>query len=214
MKKLFITVGITALILIANGCKFLSYSTLNPTVKNEKLLPMLTPVFDDLSFGTSGYNGGDVGYYNGGGTTSRTAWVNEMNTIFERDIRNNICDERNNEIKGTIKCKATYGKPKLFDYAGVYFSSFFLFVGNIFFGIPVSSSKYELQIEVTISDNNNKLIKRYTSDVHKQKAYAGIYYYKFSNAMSKCARLVFTECMIDIKRQISRDYNMLNDALK
>ena len=233
MKRFFVIIGIISLVIVVNGCKSLSLSTLEPKMKNKYLLPSLSPILDVESFGsvfglikTTGYGSvGGVsktmgrGYGIGYGsismksTTYSNPILNDIDVIFNRDVEN-IC-HLSGTPKGSIKCRLIVGKEKIYGGAGwAVLSGFTLCIPNLF-GMPIMSPKCNLQIEVTIFDNNNSVVGRYTSDFRKQKTYVALYWgYSYNNSMKRNARLIFTGCMEDIKRQIEKDYTRLIEALK
>jgi len=200
---------------VGSSCKSLDNTTLNPKMKNEKLLPSLKPVFDEDSF--------SVMY----GTYVRSNYMvryspslDDIKKIYERDLPN-ICDF-SGRAKGTIKCKAIDGKEEdrfwgNTSSAGCFFM--FVTVGTLgispLFGIPIQDTNSELQIEITIIDSNNYVVGRYKSDMHKQRTWQALYWgYNMDNAFRRNARLVFIACMEDIKRQINEDYYRLVKALQ
>jgi hypothetical protein len=212
-----------------NSCKPLYLATLEPKTKNERLLPSLNPILDEKSFASifgesrSSGTGRGVGYrnsYMGNWSTTTGRWnvttypnprINEINVIFQRDMAN-IC-ELYGDTQGSIKCSAVVGNNKLNQGVGVP-SALLLCIPNLF-GAPLFCWKTQLQIEVSVYDNNNKLIGRYISDFYKQKTYVALYWgYSLGNSEPKSVRAVFTECMEDIKNQIAKDYDNLNAALK
>ena len=216
-----------------NSCKTLDMATLSPKVKNENLLPPLNSVLDVESFGsvfgltkTIGYGsfGGASknigrGYAIGYGTTSMKSTtysnpiLNDIEVIFNRDVEN-ICNLLGTP-KGSMKCRVIVGEEKIYGGAGwAVLSGFTLCIPNLF-GMPIASPKGNLQIEVTIFDNNNSVVGKYTSDFHKQKTYVALYWgYSYNNSMKRNARLIFIGCMEDIKRQIAKDYDRLVKALQ
>jgi len=225
LRMIYFAIAVLSLIVSANSCKTLSHETLSPKMKNERLLPPLTPEFDVMSFGTifpltqttgSVY----VGYYGSGNinaSTSANPALNDLSIIFDRDVGNNICESIMGVTKGTIKCRAITGKHKM-SLGWILASVCTAFIPN-FFGMPLSFYDTELQIEVSILDKSNNIIGRYTSDMYKEKTYAAMYWgYPpggFSPiAQQRNARSTFTACMTDIKRQIAKDYDRLMEALK
>ena len=220
MKKLFVIVGVILFMATLNSCKPLRITTLDPKVKNKQLLPPLDFVLETTSFGTifgEVQSKGNI-YGNLGGTistetsSSQNPRINDFNVIFQRDVLNNIC-ELYGDKKGKIRCQAVVGKDNK-NFGWMFLSIPLCFIPN-FLGMPIYSHKTKLQIEVTIYDVNNRLVGKYTSDFHKQKSYAAMYWgYSIGNTPARNVRLIFTECMEDIKRQIEKDYNRLNEALQ
>jgi hypothetical protein len=199
-----------------------------PQVKNEKLLPPLTPVIDAQSFGTVfglgttvgsssgvGYNVGG-GVVVGGGTANSTTYssasLNDINTIFSRDIEN--ISVLYGQAKGTIMVRLIEGKETKLHYWPLFLSALTIYTINLF-GVPIDYSATKLQIEVTILDEKNNVVGKYTSDYRKEKSIIAMYWgYSMENAPKRSARIAFTECMKDIKRQIANDYDRLAAALE
>ena len=199
-------------------------STLQPKMKNDKLLPVLIPAIDANSFasifgstrttgsGQTNYYGGQTTYQNWSSTTYTNPRINEINTIFERDVLGNISASYGT-TKGRIVCKAVIGYNS--ENLGWLVPNILLACVPAIFGAPMSSWKTQLQIEVMIYDVNNNVVGRYTSGLYQQKTYVAAYWgYHRGNSEPRSVRLVFTKCMEDIKRQIQRDYNRLNTALQ
>ena len=219
MKQLSFVVGVVVLMLNISGCRTLGPETLIPKVKNEKLLPSLTPVFDYESFYTVFPMSTMVGVVSSGGvmsgSTSKNPVLEGFNTIFQRDVRGNVCKFDPNELdektNGKMRCSLVEASGKVRIWWAIP-SGLTIFVANLF-GMPLMSESHKLQIEVNIYDRNDKRVGRYTSDLHKDKAYTALYY-GYNNPTQKCNRLIFTQCMEDIKQQIAKDYDRLNEALK
>ena len=220
LRKTCFALLAAGVIFSANSCKSLDYATLSPKMKNDKLLPPLTPTLDVASLGSvfpitqsvgSGYVGyGTVSVYT---STHTNPVMNDLDVIFQRDISTNICDGLTGTAKGSINCRAVVGKERR-PRTWLVISGLTLCIPNLF-GMPFGSSTAELQIEVTIFDGNNNIAGRYTSDIHKQKSYMAMYWgYSESDVYRKNARFVFTACMEDIKQQISRDYDRLIRTLQ
>jgi len=231
-KIIILSLSTLIFCLCLSGCKSLNPTLLNPQMNNERLLPPLTPVFNEESFGTViplFISSGDSKMFGlGFGSSStevaiiqsfsktityRNPVINDLKTIFERDVERNITASSNGQQNGTIKCRLIDGKHSE-GLGWCIFSSVTLGLFNLL-GMPVSSNKYNLQIEVAIFDNNNNLVGRYTSDFHNQKSYMALYWgYSESNAPRNSARIAFTKAMEDIKQQIEKDFDRLNRALR
>lgn len=222
----FIILVICALALSfsASGCKSLDNSMLSPKTKNAELLPPLEPVFDVESFGTVFpivQTTGSASYdsftrtasYSGG--TYTNSKLRDFNTIFQRNVEGNICvPDLTGQKKGAIKCSLIDGNVEGGGYGCIPVSILSLGILNLL-GMPFWKEGYNLQIEVIIFDRNNKLIGKYTSDYYKQVSWIAMYWgYELSDAQQHSARVAFTECMEDIKQQIAKDYNKLNNALR
>jgi hypothetical protein len=81
-------------------------------------------------------------------------------------------------------------------------------------GVPFDYATTDLQIEVTILNDKNAVVGKYVSDYHEQTSFYAMYWgYSFADGPKRNARLVFAECMKDIKQQIANDYDRLNAAL-
>ncbi|MCL1957856.1 MAG: hypothetical protein FWF63_11070 [Fibromonadales bacterium] len=181
------------------SCATLPLSTLMPQGKNERLLPPLTPVIDIQSFGSVFRNKGEL---------------NDISTIFSRDIENISVPIYSVKTKGTIIARVASGKNKRFHIwpqvlSGVC-TAFFI---NLL-GVPYDYTTANLQIEVTILNDKDTVVGKYVSNYHEQtSSYAMYWGYSFADAPKRNVRLVFAECMKDIKHQIANDYDRLNEAL-
>jgi len=225
---------ITALVM---GCATLPQSTLMPQGKNERLLPPLTPVIDMQSFGsvfgiatTQGTSSGMVygGTYSGGiigvnnSTTYSSVVLNDINTIFGRDIENISVPIYSGKAKGTIIARLASGEIINLHWWPMLLSCFSTACIINLFGVPIDYATAGLQIEVTILNDKNGVVGKYVSNYHEQKSYyamywgynpGGAYNNPSNDAQKRNARLVFAECMKDIKQQIANDYDRLNSAL-
>ncbi len=215
MKKILFVTMLAAIVLSANSCRTLNSAALNPKMKNEKLLPPLTPVLDMESFGF--IFGITQTYVSSPGFTTMTMTaysnpvLNDINVIFRRDVSENICAGLLGN-KGTIRCRAIVGVQEAGGIGWLVASGLTFFIPNLL-GMPIWNIESELQVEAAIFDVNNILIGQYISDSHCQKTYAAAYWGYFQPDR-KNVRDIFTTCMEDIKRRIANDYDRLNDALK
>ena len=221
IRKTFFVVAVGTIMLFSiSSCKtVISTTTLHPKMQNEQLLPPLTPVFDTESFGirfplqvSSMVNAGHQ--IMGAAGTYDNPNLTNFRMIFQRDVEKNICRPNlDDKAKGTIKCSLVdaYDRTKEWWLIPSLLSGFTL---NLL-GMPRTTQYDELQIEVTIFDIENKLIGKYSSDALKSKTYTALYWgWGISAANDVNKRKIFTECMEDIKRQITKDYSRLYDALK
>ena len=215
MRQLFFVVGVVALMFSTHSCKSLGPETLRPTMKNQQLLPPLTPIFDYESFYAYFPMSITTGVVSEGvisSSTYKNPTLENFNIIFQRDVKGNICiSDLEEKTNGTIKC--------IFIEAGVTMRIWWLIPSTLtlctvnLLGMPFWTEKHKLQIEVSIYDRNNNRIRRYTSKFREDKSYVALYY-GYASPLQKSSRLIFTKCMEDIKHQIAMDYNILNDALK
>ena len=216
--NLFIVAAILTLFAIVSGCRSVNTSLLRPKTKIEKLLPVLTPVFDDLSFSrrfvsliATGVGTATTGesvtysmptYYNPN--------VSNFFSIFQRNVEDNICVSDLSKPKGSIKCSLidAYGNMKT---GWAILSVCLLCIPNLF-GLPLLGIENELQIEVSIFDSKNDLVGRYRSDLYKEKSYFAMYW-GYNAPEIRNNIVAFTKCMEEIKHQIEKDYDRLNAAL-
>jgi hypothetical protein len=186
------------IVVLLTGCFPLLSSTLMPQGKNERLLPPLTPVVEDKQ---------------GFGSAFGIA-LNDINTIFSRDIENISVPISSEKAKGTIIARLVSGENIKFHIWPPVLSGVTTIFSICLLGVPFDYATAGLQIEVTILNDKGGVVGKYVSDYHEQTSFYAMYWgYSFDNAPKKSVRLAFTECMKDIKRQIADDYDRLNAAL-
>jgi len=217
VRKLLFVVGVATFIFSLNCCRMLTSASLHPQMKNEKLLPPLTPEFIDESFyfrfpvDVTNKVQGAKGLVE---TTQKNPDISNFKLIFQRDVEKNICAVNLLDVpNGRIECRLidAYGKVKIIWLLPSMLSAFTL---NLL-GMPAHGRYDEMQLEVTIFDTENKLVGKYTSDARKRKSFMALYWGWGLEAMTdRNKRVIFTECMEDIKRQIENDYQRLSAALK
>lgn len=231
MKHLFYLCVITLTLFSTTRCKTIYLSELTPETKyGTKRLPPLVPIFDVQSFDnvfpdvshteSSGYatghnlRGADMAFGHGSSMTthSKNPSINDLSVIFERDVRNNIC-ESSGEYSGYITCHVITGAN--WSPLGLWWAGYFLAGIPYIFGMPIQSSKTHLMIKIDIYDRNQNLIGSYESDYVQQKKYSALYWgYSGANGRRKTAIDAFKICMDDVKQQIASDHNKLYLSLR
>jgi len=209
-----------ALILGVYSCRSTDISLLHPKTKIETLLPALIPTFDFESFGkrfphflTIGSDSPpSIAYGSFTVLTKNNSHVADFNIIFQRDVEENICVyDTYGQKKGTIMCSLIDARQVDKGWWLIPSSCLF-FIPNLL-GMPLGASESEMQIEVTIFDDQHHLVGKYRSDVHKKKTYVAAYW-GYSEPETRNYLIVFTKCMDEIKRQIANDYHRLSTALQ
>jgi hypothetical protein len=168
----------------------------------------------ESAFGATVTTGGvySIGSYSGiySGVTYANPVIQNIITLYERDMRNVF--EEYGKKQGRIICRLTAGEGGAGGYGWLFLSGLTLFVPNLL-GMPLYNGEASMEVELSIFDNNDTLIGRYTSDYHKSKVPAALYH-GYSNPLSKAAIDTFKDCITDIKQQIECDYDRLNNHLK
>jgi hypothetical protein len=222
---------LSVLLFSLSGCAALSPSTLRSQGANENLLPPLTPVLDVHSFGSvfpiqTTTGGGTVTVpvgttgYSISSTVPRqtfSSWeLNELSIMFAHEVENNISAPLyTGEVKGAIMVRLATGENDLWRHMWMPVVSGLTLMTVNLFGFPLGAHTIGFQIEVSIHDNTGNIIGKYTSDYHAETSYAAFYWgYKPRDIAKRSLRLVYTECMTDIKRQIANDYDRLITALR
>lgn len=208
---------------LLTSCKTLSLTALSPTGKNEKLLPPLGIIVDEPSFAsalgatTSASTGSVYTTSETGGIVSSSTktysnpLIQYIITIYERDILN-ISDTYGDQ-KGYAKCRLITGSSVQGGYGLAFLSGFTLLVPNLF-GMPFANHKSTMQIEVSIYDNEERLVGKYLSNFKSNKVPIALYGYGEGAAEIYTVITTFKECMNDIKLAIADDYDRLAPLLK
>ena len=217
----FTSLFVLSLLMPIQSCKTVKFKDLEPVGKNEHILPALEIGVDGNSLESSFSRGithsefsttsfghkTSFGFGSGTSTHYADARVRDINTIFDREVKNNITNPFTDK-KGTITCNIVAGGGGMRGYGYQFFSGLTLFVFNLF-GMPCAISKTSLEIEVEIHNLNKKLIGRYTSRSSQKEIIALYYGYNWGSGNRITAINAFKKCMADIKHQIDLDYPRL-----
>jgi hypothetical protein len=205
---------------------------LKPEPKNSKLLPTLQTRIDLNSF-ESAYSLGtatssSMGTLSGqtkignnktqttgigtsvtSTTMSKDPRIQDAITIFDRDVKDNITDPFGNS-KGYILCKINASNQKV-NLGWALLSGVTLMIPNIL-GMPMSSYKITLDVDVEIYSNTEKLVGRYNG-IAKKKTYVAAYWGYGKDAARVANARAFREAMQQIKIQIEGDYDRIVQKL-
>jgi hypothetical protein len=225
--------------IILSSCKTVQISDLRPYPKNSNLLPNLEPQIDSYSFqsayslgttNTTGYGSGystgvstgiiSIGAYSGQSTAKADKRIQDAITLFERDVKDNICDY-NSEKKGFIVCKIPVATSKGKSKVLILFPCLWTLGISAILGVPLYFYQTELEVEVEIFDNNKKSIARY-SGYGKAKVPVAMYYGYYAPIMNETgneggirkANIVALKLALsEIKQKIQTDNKMLIEKL-
>ena len=226
-----ITIVLSAMLL--SSCKTLYISELTPVHDgSEQLRPALKPVFDRESleyvYGvtstTANTNSSSkISDFNGDKkmegessttvTTSRNPKIMQTKNYFIDDVNTNIC-ERYGKKAGTIQCRIINGYSESSAYVGMLG---WLFIGAPFLvGLPACISESAMQIEVNIYDLEEELVASYRSKCYSDKDFVALYYgYRdHMDAENKTNITVFKKSMNDVKDQLKKDFQRVNQILR
>jgi len=218
--------------LIFTSCRSLKLADLKPEPKNNKLLPTLQIRIDINSFesaytlgkatstssgtvygqSTTGQNKTQVsgiGVSVSSTTVSKDPRIQDAITIFDRDVKDNITNPYG-ESKGYILFKINASNSKV-NLGWALLSGVTLMIPNIL-GMPMSAYKIELDVDVEIYDNSEKLIGRYNG-VAKKKTYVAAYW-GYGKDLERVANIkAVRAAMNQIKLQIENDYEKIISKL-
>lgn len=237
-NKLFYIVGF--IIILLNSCKTIEMSDLKPVNRNANLIPTLEPQIDTYSFqsafslgsssssgfGSSSLNGTSsgfvsTGFYSGQAVFKADKRIQDVITVFERDVRENICNN-NQEKKGYIVCKIPFIKSKAKNWGLIIFPFAVTDGISSLFGIPIYHYQTEVEMEVEILDLNKKSIARYAGygkakiPVALYHGYSAPIWNSTGNegGVRKSNILAIKIALNEIKQKIEKDNVMLNEKLK
>lgn len=227
--KFSFTFAIIGALILMSSCKSIYISDLAPTGSISTKLPPLQSRFDMSSltsvFGVSNTQGTatGAGRYIGGNTymgytdydlqTTQSPSINDLQVMFEHEVRNNICN-RWGTPKGYAVCKILGGSNRS---GGGIYTCLSILGGYCFvnlLGVPFGTAHTDLQIRVDIYNSADALVGTYTSPYVKKKVFRALYYgYTKDDGKRKSAIDAFKACMDDIKAQISKDSQRLQMEL-
>jgi len=131
-------------------------------------------------------------------------------TIFERELRQNVFKVDENQY-GNIELTIVYDRYDKSDGIG-YVSAFMLFMPSVV-GFPLYTVNQYTEVEITINDTNNKLIKRYNYG-KKLFRLIGFYYgHKYASPDNTRAE-VFKDIIEEFKTDLAKDSMEINKILK
>lgn len=234
-KNIFLKIFIIVLI---SSCRTIEISDLKPVNKNSVLIPNLEPQIDLYSFqsayslgssNSTGFSGGSIngtsngivssGYFLGQSTFKTDKRIQDVLTVYERDVKDNIC-QYNGEKKGYIICKIPFVKRKAKNWGLMIFPNTLGIYS--FLGIPLYYHQTETEIEVEIQDLNKKSIARYTG-YGVAKVPVAMYYGYYApiknetgneGGVRKSNILAVKMALNEIKQKIQNDNINLIDKLK
>lgn len=232
MKRISIATIVLSVMLLSS-CKTLYISELTPIHDEcEHLLPALKPVFDresleyvygEISTTAKTNSSSRISDFNGDTrmkgessttvTTSRDPKIMQTKNYFIDDVNTNIC-ERYGKKAGIIQCRIINGYSKSSSYVGMLG---WLFIGTPFLvGLPAYISESAMQIEVNIYDLDDELVASYRSKCYSDKDFVALYYgYRnHMDAENKTNITVFKKAMNDVKDQLKKDFQRVNQHLR
>jgi len=207
MKK----INYLLLLVLMASCVSIKPSVFQPSATNCVKLPNLDPVFDFESF--ESFFGGTTRVETAEGQTTtvtqRTQGVQDVLTIFERNVRNCITDEFT-ENKGYIILKLGAANTTTTILPGVSVITGMLL--NLI-GLPYDIAKTFIDLEVVIYNNEDKLIGRYSGSATARKPFALYYGYSHSQYVRASKLAAFTQALDVIKEKIANDRDRLVSLL-
>ena len=222
-------VVIICILFIISSCKSIYVSDLEPKGSISSKLPPLQCEFNRSSLksifgesktqgsatGAGGYISGNtyMGYTNYDLETTQSPSINDLQRMFEYEVRNNI-GSLYGTPKGTAVCTILGGSNR--NAGGGY--TFLSVLGGYcllnLLGLPFATAHTDLMVRVDIYDSTGGLVGSYTSPYVKKKVFVALYYgYTKGDGKRKTAIDAFKACMKDIKAQISKDSQRLQSAL-
>jgi hypothetical protein len=217
MKKISILLVFVSALLFS--CKSVKVNDLKSTKNNCIQLPALEPRID-LSSLESVYTTGSVvsssvgsvhsspggnsliGQSVGVSTGIKDKRVQDAITIFDREVKDCLTNPYG-EKKGYIVCKFANGES-VNQYGFAVLSGLFLFVPNIL-GMPWAGAKTNIDLDVEIYDNKERLIGRYNANF-KNKAVTAFYYGYNAKSVNRITGIrAFKGALDEIKLKIADD---------
>lgn len=208
-----------ASIVILASCRTIDLGLLKPSGQISPLLPALEAEFDMYSLEKlfPNHNYPDASYTSTNiDVNTQTISVlkvnqvdatpNDLITLFDRDVKNNITNPYG-EKQGRIICRIAAS-----DHQSNYFLRFFsVFSGGTLnlLGMPFDINKNQIDIDIEIINNNNELVGRYSA-IGKGKEICSLYYgHNYLLAKRMAYIEAFKAAMTDIKRQIKNNHQQI-----
>jgi hypothetical protein len=190
MNKTILTIAILALLA---GCKAWDASKLVPV--NQPISPRLVTLERRI---------GDF-------INTNMAASNDEITLFSKEVENNLMDPYGDKF-GSIALKRNiiYSKIGM----GLYLLSSMLFTIPNIFGMPFMNIRYKVEVEIRISDKDNKLIGKYSAIGTSSVIVAYYYGYSLRNAYRKAYPDALMDAFNKIRPQIQADVESVNEKLK
>jgi len=173
------------------GCK--SWDVSKISVKKEPLTPKLLALERKIE---------DV-------ANTVVATISDEMKIFTKEVEENLIDPYGDKY-GYIIMKQNIIKMK----SGIFIpNAILLFIPTIL-GSPVAITKYTIEVEIRITDFQNKLLGKYTA-IGKGKNICAMYYgYSLMNVGRKTYVDAINDAFNQIRPQILADVARLNEKLK
>jgi hypothetical protein len=235
MKMTYLLCGLLASCLFNVSCKTLQVSDLRPIGSNNQKISLLIPQIDLASVENSYTKGSSVSQGVGVATTSNYITVGsfagtsisfpdkriqDVVTLFERDVQNNICASTS-EPQGNIGLKITFSNTK--QGGAGYIVPAILTVGIAWAcGMPINTVTQELEVQVEIRNKAGQLISKYEA-VGKSKVNVAAYHgytkgdapYMVQASVGRKANIeAYNMAMTEIKASIERDYDKIQKGLQ
>lgn len=205
------------------GCKTAHFT---PSSQNSRLLPVLEPQMDLMSFetvysvgGTSSSSSAVAGNYGnialGEGRNNSVIYrdprVQAAKRFFESEVRGKIAN-RIGERYGYAVCRINQHVSSL-NLALTYLCTFTTLNTVNLLGVPFGNAKGYASLSVEILDSKKNVIGIYEADCFEKYPIALYWGYGQNKAQSLADVNPFITAMNHIKTQIANDYDKLNNQL-
>ncbi len=217
------------------SCRAIQITDLQPEPKNIELLPYLEPQIDYYSL-QSAYSSGSTTFqiystgfpgesngiislqtYAGNSVISGDQRMEDVVTLYERDVERNICDFDTKKV-GYIVCEIPVNISQNTGQFLYYVPHLVTLGISSLLGIPNFFLQTEIELQVEIFDLDKNRIARY-SGYGKGKVASALYWgYRIpfeafrtgrESGVRKANNDAFKMAMIDIKEQIEEDHNLI-----
>lgn len=222
MKKLLI---FWSMILIVSACQSVNFSDLNFYAPNPNLLPPLrTEVdkdsikdsFDTTIHGSSAGSGFESEDWSMSGDSytfikKKDSRTRDMITLFERNVEN--ISQVYGTRKGSIKMRFTNSRIYSSGYYYTVPSWISIYSLNLL-GFPFGYRNTDLEVEVSILNNNGDLIWKSTEKGKGEEIVAMYYGYNEEEALVMSSIKALKDALRKINRNIANDFARINAGLQ
>ena len=222
MKKLLM---LWSMVLVLSACKSVSFNDLNLRAPNSQLLPPLrTEVdkdsikdsFDTTIHGSSAGSGFESEDWSVSGDTytfvkKKDSRTRDMITLFERNVEN--ISQVYGTRKGSIKMRFTNSRIYSSGYYYTVPSWISIYSLNLL-GFPFGYRNTDLEVEVSILNNNGDLIWKSTEMGKGEEIVAMYYGYSEEEALVMSSIKALKDALRKINRNIANDFERINAGLQ
>lgn len=205
MSKIYLILSLSVILSFSN-CKSLQYYDNHPIGSINHKIPPLETRIDTISFVKSMKFENQLSFLPSDGIL-----LSDLSGIFKDDIQSNICDNLNYNT-GVAECKFISANIINSGLGNKFIDSSFIKISSLL-NFPILGRKSTLEIEVSIKDKKQKILKKYnvTGISTIKGSFASGYSSK--NIDRVVVNKAFMNALNNLKIDIDKDYSILDRSL-